>query len=72
MKKFIFSKVVGIFSKFTGIFQGFYLDFKNAALSPQCNDLSSFHQTLKHPPPLMEGVHPPPMFLTPVRNPATP
>ena len=71
MKKFIFSKVVGIFSKFTGIFQGFYLDFKNAALSPQCIDLSSFHQTLK-PPPRMERVHPPPMFLTPVRNPATP
>ena len=51
MKKFIFSKVVGIFSKFKGIFQGFYLDFKNAALSPQCIDLSSFHQTLKPPPP---------------------
>ena len=72
MKKFIFSKVVGIFSKFKGIFQGFYLDFKNAALSPQCIDLSSFHQTLKPPPPLMERVHPPPLFLTPVRNPATP
>ena len=72
MKKFIFSKVVGIFSKFKGIFQGFYLDFKNAALSPQCIDLSSFHQTLKPPPPPMEQVHPPPMFLTPVRNPATP
>ena len=51
MKKFTFSKVAGIFSKFTGIFQGFYLDFKNAALSPQCIDLSSFHQTLKHTPP---------------------
>ena len=57
MKKFIFSKVVGIFSKFKGIFQGFYLDFKNAALSPQCIDLSSFHQTLKPPPP--HGAGPP-------------